>query len=86
MSLWRTAVPKGWRLLAALSLILGVLVPVLGTTDAAAQDNGSILDIAEAAPASSVIFWTFDLNRDSGQWQQAQDLLARVGYPHALDM
>ena len=86
MPLWRTAFPTGWRLLATLSLILGVLVPVWGTSGAAAQDEGSILDIAEAAPASSVIFWTFDLNRDSDQWQQTEELLGRIGFPNALDM
>src|SRR4051794_12443147 len=86
MSPWRSMLPNGWRLLATLSLILGVLVPVWGTTGAAAQDGGSILDIAKAAPESSVIFWTFDLNRNSAQWQQAQELLGRVGFPNALDM
>src|SRR4051812_49970869 len=86
MSPWRTMLPKGWRLLAALSLILGVLVPVWGTAGVSAQDDGSILDIAEAAPESSVIFSTFDLNRDSAQWQQTEELLGRIGFPDALDM
>jgi hypothetical protein len=78
--------PKGWRILATMILILGVMVPVWGTSSAAAQDAGSILDIAEAAPESSVIFWTFDLNRDSAQWQQTEELLGRIGIPNALDM
>ena len=86
MSPWRTMLPKGWRILAAMSLILGVMVPVWGTFSASAQDDGSILDIAEAAPESSVIFWTFDLNRDSAQWQQTEELLGRIGFPNALDM
>src|SRR3954468_6193527 len=83
MSQWRA---RGWRILATLSLILGVLVPIWGTSSAAAQDEGSILDIAEAAPESSVIFSTFDLNRDSAQWQQTEELLRRIGFPDALDM
>lgn len=86
MSPWRTSLPKGWRILATMSLILGVLMPVWGTSSASAQDNGSILDIAEAAPESSVIFWTFDLNRDSAQWKQTEELLGRIGFPNALDM
>jgi hypothetical protein len=85
MSPWRTMLPKGWRILATMSLILGVMVPVWGTSGASAQDEGSILDIAEAAPESSVIFWTFDLNRDSAQWQQTEELLGRIGIPNALD-
>ncbi len=86
MSPWRTMLPKGWRILATMSLILGVMVPVWGTSSASAQDDSSILDIAEAAPESSVIFWTFDLNRDSAQWQQTEELLGRIGIPNALDM
>ena len=41
---------------------------------------------AAAAPESTVLFQSIDLDREGTQWQQTEELLARVGLPDALDL
>ncbi|MGH2616549.1 MAG: DUF3352 domain-containing protein [Thermomicrobiales bacterium] len=73
-----------WRPIAIVALVAGLLAPTWTALDASAQ---SILPAtAEAAPESTVIFHTMDLDRDGAQWQQTAALLARVGLPDALDL
>jgi hypothetical protein len=73
-----------WRLVAALTLAMGVLAPVWGAGAASAQE--SLPDIAGAVPESAVVFnWT-DLDREGAQWQQVEALLARIGLPDALGL
>jgi hypothetical protein len=73
-----------WRLVAALTLAIGVVAPVWGAGATSAQE--SLPDIAGAVPESAVVFHWTDLDRDGAQWKQAEALLARVGLPDALGL
>jgi hypothetical protein len=62
-----------------------LLVPALAAPLAAgAQDGDLIPATAAAAPADAVAFLSVDLDQTSAQWQQMQELLARMGLPDAL--
>ena len=73
-----------WRLVAALTLTIGVVAPIWGAGAASAQE--SLPSIAGAVPESAVVFSWTDLDREGAQWQQAEALLARVGLPDALGL
>src|SRR5687768_9614056 len=73
---------KVWRQTVAIFAVIGLLTATV-PTEGSAQD--AMPTIAEAAPASTVAFLWFDLDRESSQWQQTDELLARVGMPNALD-
>lgn len=64
------------------ALILGSLLP-LAVAPAVAQ--GELPATAAAAPAASIYFQEFDLDLEGGQWQQTDELLARIGIPDALE-
>ena len=68
---------------AALSALL--LPGIAGVLPVAAQDGGGGPTTAQAAPEDTVAFISFDLDPDSAQWTQAQELLGRMGLPNALD-
>src|SRR5919112_5947217 len=84
MAIRGNRVRSGWRLGAALALLLGLLVPVWSVRPVLAQ--GTLPETAAAAPAETVLFEAFDLDREGGQWQQTRTLLERVGLPNALDL
>src|SRR5919112_3481782 len=84
MAIRGNRVRSGWRLGAALALLLGLLVPVWSVRPVLAQ--GTLPETAAAAPAETVIFAAFDLDREGGQWQQTGTLLERVGLPDALEL
>jgi hypothetical protein len=73
---------KVWRQTVAIFAVIGLLTATV-PTEGLAQD--AMPTIAEATPASTVAFLWFDLDRESSQWQQTDELLARVGMPNALD-
>lgn len=73
-----------WRPLAALALAIGLIGPAVGASEVAAQEG--LPEIAAAAPESTVILQTFDLDLEGSQWQQTETLLARVGVPNAIEM
>ncbi|MCC6315046.1 MAG: DUF3352 domain-containing protein [Thermomicrobiales bacterium] len=74
---------------AALSSAAAAALLVPGLVAVAQTPTSEILvaapATAAAAPQDTVLFVSVDMNRDSDQWQQAQDLLDRVGAPNALD-
>jgi len=74
----------GWRIGAALTLLIGIVVPVWSTPPVLAQ--GSLPESAAAAPEGTVLFHAIDLDREGGQWQQTGTLLERVGLPDALEL
>ena len=84
MSLALVGTRQAWRILAALVLVLGVAIPTMGSRPVLAQQ--ALPALATAAPASTVVFHWTDLDRDGTQWQQAGELLGRVGLPDALDL
>src|SRR5215212_1929705 len=77
-------VRSGWRIGVTLALLLGFLVPAWHAGPVLAQ--GSLPETAAAAPAGTVLFHAFDLDREGGQWQQAGTLLERVGLPDAREL
>ncbi|MBA3451286.1 MAG: DUF3352 domain-containing protein [Chloroflexia bacterium] len=72
------------RPLVALALSAGIAAPLFMPGPLTAQET--LPDIAAAAPESAVLFHSTDLDRDGAQWQQTEELLARVGVPDALDL
>lgn len=74
---------RAWGLLTSLALIFGLFVPLLAPP--AAQAQMTMPATAAAAPDSTVFFHSVDLDTEGAQWQQTEDLLARVGLPGALD-
>ena len=80
----RSATRRGWRVAAVVSLSLGLAAPVFSPGPAGAQ--ALLPPTASAAPQSTTILYhQVDLDREGVQWQQVDDLLARVGVPDALD-
>ena len=79
--MWTSSV---WRTLTALALMVGVFAPVLAGTGVSAQET--LPATAAAAPESTVLFHSMDLDRDGAQWLQTEELLTRVGLPNALDL
>src|SRR5215212_8087513 len=77
-------VRSGWRFGVALTLLLGLLVPVWSAAPVVAQ--GALPETSAAAPEGTVLFQAFDLDREGGQWQQTGTLLERVGLPDALEL
>lgn len=73
-----------FRLAASLALAMTIVAPVWGSGAGLAQD--ALPPIAEAVPESAVVFHWTDLDRESAQWRQTENLLARVGAPDALDL
>lgn len=83
MSLKHAGARLLWRPLVVLALVVGIAGPALMVSEVAAQS--ALPEIAEAAPESAILFQSFDLDFESEQWQQAEELLARVGVPDALE-
>ncbi len=75
---------SGWRPLAALALTFGLSAPIWSAADVSAQDALPVT--ASAAPEGSILYHELDLDFEGDQWQQTEDLLARVGVPNALDL
>jgi hypothetical protein len=73
-----------WRSLIALTFVIGVMAPSLVVQQARAQ--ATLPRTAAAAPDATVFFEEIDLNTQGAQWQKAEELLARVGVPNALDV
>ena len=73
-----------WRVGVVLTLLLGLLLPAWSVSPVLAQ--GTLPETAAAAPAGTVLFQAFDLDREGGQWQQTGTLLERVGLPNALEL
>ena len=67
--------------LVAASLALSLAVPLLPAQAQAAAAPVT----AKAAPAGTAIFAELNTDLDSPQWQQAGELMARLGVPDALD-
>src|SRR5215208_6256702 len=84
MTIRSNLVPSAWRIGVALTLLIGLLLPAWSASPVTAQ--GSLPETAAAAPAGTVLFQAFDLDREGGQWQQTGALLERVGLPDALDL
>jgi hypothetical protein len=82
MSRWKQWTRGGWRGIAIASLTLGLAAPALSPQPTAAQ--ALLPPTAAAAPESTLIYHRIDLDRDGEQWQQVEELLARVGVPDAL--
>ena len=74
----------GWRMGVALTLLLGLSVPVWSAPPVSAK--GTLPETAGAAPEGTVLFQAFDLDREGEQWQQTGTLLERVGLPDALEL
>jgi hypothetical protein len=74
----------GWRIGVALTLLLGLFVPVWSAPPVSAK--GTLPETAGAAPEGTVLFQAFDLDREGEQWQQTGTLLERVGLPDALKL
>jgi hypothetical protein len=68
-------------LLAALAL--GVARPL--APSAVAQSDASLPPSAKLAPETTLFYFSLDLDLNSAQWQQAQTLLQRAGFPDELD-
>lgn len=83
MSWLRNRRQGGWRPVAAIALVAGVLAPVWTAQPAVAQ--ALLPATATAAPDSTILYHQVTLDRDGAQWQQTEELLARVGVPDALD-
>ena len=73
-----------WRSGVALMLTAGLAAPIWLATEVSAQEQ--LPDVAAAAPESTVLFHSMDLDREGTQWQLTEELLARVGLPDALDL
>lgn len=87
MSLDRAQPTARRRPLLTAAAVAALLAPAaaLPAVEAGAQDVDLIPATAQAAPADTVAFVSIDLDQESAQWQQVQDLLERVGAPTALD-
>ncbi len=72
-------------LTAAAAATLLAPAAILPVVDAGAQELDLIPATAAVAPADTVAFVSIDLDEGSSQWQQVDDLLARVGLPDGLD-
>jgi Protein of unknown function (DUF3352) len=70
-----------WRQATALTLLAGLAAPVWLDTDVSAQEDLPLT--AAAAPESTVLFQSLDLDREGTQWQLTEELLSRVGLPDA---
>ena len=68
-------------LVTVLSLTVGSLLAL--TAPATAQSDD--VSTASAVPAEAVLYSTFDLDLESDQWQQVDELLGRLGVPDALN-
>jgi len=67
------------------ALVLGLLVSVGGRgVPAAGQEPAALPATAALAPVGSAAFVAVDLGIENEQWAQAQELLARAGFPDAL--
>jgi hypothetical protein len=64
--------------------VLSLTIPAWVAGTARAQT--ALPRTASAAPASTAVFSEVNLDMSGPQWQQTQDLLARVGVPNALDL
>jgi len=84
MNLTRGWTRAMWRSLTAVALVTGFGAPLVSVAGIAAQE--SLPGTAAAAPENAVLFHVADLDRDSAQWQQSEELLTRVGVPDALDL
>lgn len=75
------------RPLLTAAAVAALLAPAatLPVVDAGAQEMDLIPATAEVAPADTVAFVSIDLDQESAQWQQVDELLGRVGVPNALD-
>ena len=72
------------RLLILFVLTLSVgLAPFAGVRAHAARQADA--GLASLAPESTVVFSEINLDRTSDQWQRAEALLARAGFPTAFD-
>ena len=72
------------RLAASLLFAMTIAAPGWAARPASAQEL--LPEIAGAVPESAVLFHWMDLDRDGAQWQQSEELIARVGFPGALDL
>lgn len=70
------------RLLVAGSLLLSVAATAL---PAAAQTDAAGPTTAQAVPADAAVFLSFDTDRESAQWRQAEELIGRLGWPNVFD-
>ena len=84
MSRLRHSMGSAWRTLATVALATGLAVPIWGPVQASAQ--ALLPPTASAAPESAIVYHQVDLDREGVQWQQVEELLARVGVPDALEM
>lgn len=67
-------------LVTVLSLTAGSLLALTAPARAQSEDYST----ASAVPAEAVLYSAFDLDLESAQWQQVDELLGRLGVPDAL--
>ncbi len=72
-----------WRPLSATALVVSLGGAALTAPVASAQD--ALPPITDAAPLDTAFFQQVDLDFESAQWQQTDQLLERLGVPDALD-
>ncbi len=84
MTMTRSWTRGVWRQATALTLLAGLAAPIWLGTDVSAQED--LPSAAAAAPESTVLFHSLDLDREGTQWQLTEELLGRVGLPDALDL
>ncbi|MFT4036647.1 MAG: DUF3352 domain-containing protein [Thermomicrobiales bacterium] len=72
-----------WRPLTASALVISMGSAALLASPVTAQE--ALPPIIDAAPANTALFQQVDLNFAGAQWQQTDALLARLGFPDALD-
>lgn len=81
----RPAARRRQLLTAAAAATLLAPAALTSVVDANAQEMDLIPATAQVAPADSVAFLSFDLDQESAQWQQVDDLLGRIGLQDGLD-
>lgn len=78
---------RGARLgrgLVALVTVLSLTAGSLLALSAPAVAQSETYSTASAVPAEAVLYSAFDLDLESAQWQQVDELLGRLGVPDAL--
>ena len=86
----RTRRPAWVPLTARLAVVLAMLIgSVLATGGAlprsAGAQAGDAPETAALVPEDAVLYFALDLDFESAQWRQTEELLARAGFPGALD-
>lgn len=72
-----------WRPLSATALVVSLGGAAITAPTAVAQD--ALPPITDAAPLNTAFFQQVDLDFAGAQWQQADQLVERLGFPDALD-